>query len=170
MSTATAEFENNSIYIVLKLRSGGPPDFHWAIFVPTAKPQGILWHATNITGGWAVETKTNYNLPLSMAFCVALRVGSITGAVDDFDTLKATMEGVPGTGVSSFHTQEVFDCRVWVKDALVALQDAGIINLTVDTSTIEQDAFDKAYQNRERVEQAPNQAKIVNTTGYSTTS
>ena len=51
MSTVTELLEDWSIYVIMSLR-GANPGFHWGLFVPTNKPQGYVWHATNVSGGW----------------------------------------------------------------------------------------------------------------------
>lgn len=40
--------------------------------------------------------------------------------------------GIPANGTASLRTGEAFTCHIWVKDVLVALQDAGLILLSTD--------------------------------------
>jgi hypothetical protein len=45
------------------------------------------------------------------------------------DALDRVLRAVPADGSASLRTGDVFNCRVWVKDALVALQNHRIIDL-----------------------------------------
>lgn len=166
MSDVTAQLEDNSIYIVLSLR-GALPGFHWSIFIPTNKNKGEVWHATNPSGGWFMETKTTDSLPNSKSLCLLLKLGIVTS--ENWQTLRSTLANVPSCGEPSLNTGEAFNCAVWVKDAILALHNAGVIHLTADVETINSAAVDTAETNRERVERGTGSALVVNSTGFSTT-
>ncbi|KAF2469554.1 uncharacterized protein BDR25DRAFT_315166 [Lindgomyces ingoldianus] len=167
MSSVLAELENYSIYVILSLR-GAEPGFHWGIFVPTNKPQGDVWHAVNRTGGWSLEIKTTSGIPTSISLCLCFKVGTVNA--ETWAKLKDTLQQVPGNGQPSPNTQEAFTCRVWVKDALLALHNAGVIRLTKAIATIEEEAIMQAEGNRAGVEGGTNGAMVWNRTGFSTTS
>jgi len=167
MPSVAAQLEDYSIYVTLSLR-GAEPGFHWAIFVPTKKPQGQVWHAVNGSGGWTMEIEATAAIPTSMSLCLCFKVGTVTSK--SWDVFRTTLGSVPGSGQPSPNTQETFTCRVWVKDALVALHKAGVIQLTKAISTIEQMAVQRAESNRSAVEQGTGGAMVWNATGFSTTS
>ena len=165
MSPIINILENYSIYVVLNLR-GAEPGFYWGIFVPTNNPQGDVWHAVNRTGSWNLETITTSGIPDPMSLCLCFKVG--TANSQTWDILKTTLGLVPANGQPSPNTHEVFTCRVWVKDALLALHNARVARLTTSIEEIERKAIQKAESHRERVEQGTDKAMVLNTTGVST--
>lgn len=121
------QFENWSIYVLLSSR-GSLPGFHWGIFVPTDTPRGMFWHAINRTGGWHLEIIDTKTIPYSLSLCLAAKIGKIDSSA--CETLKKALEPVPGDGQPSQRNQEEFSCRVYVQDAIHALQTANVISLT----------------------------------------
>lgn len=136
--------------------------------MPTNKPQGEVWLAVNRTGGWSLEIKTTNGIPDSKSLCLAFRVGIVTS--QNWDTLKSTLGNVPASGHPSPNTQEAFTCRVWVKDALLALHNASVIRLLQAIATIEQEAIRTEEENRTHVELGSGSAVVWNVTGFSATS
>ncbi|KAI5777816.1 hypothetical protein EDC01DRAFT_390457 [Geopyxis carbonaria] len=165
MSSVAASLSNHSIYVFLNLR-GAEPGFHWGLFVPTHAPHGAVWHAVNRTGGWFLEANATPSIPNPMSLCLVFK----TGAVDatNFDKLKTEVENVPASGEPSPYTGEAFSCRVWVKDALAALDAAGLIGLERSTTEVEEAAVAKAEANREAVELGTGGAVVWNDAGFST--
>ena len=153
MSAVATQMENYSIYVFLSLRDA-EAGFHWGIFVPTKNPLGEVWHAVNRTGGWSLEIKTTSGVPEPLSLCLLFKVGTVNSQT--WDTLRSTLERVPGNGQPSPNTQEAFSCRVWVKDALLALHNAGVFRLTKAISAIEKEAIEKAEPNRDDVEHGLN--------------
>jgi len=166
MSHVTAELEDYSVYVMLNVR-GTLTGFHWGIYVPTNKPQGDVWHAVNRSGGWFLETKTTTGVPTSLSLCLCFKVGTVNSQT--WNTLKTTLGQVPASGQPSPNTHEAFTCRVWVKDALLALHNAGVIRLTKAIATIEEKAVEQAESRRVGVEQGTHGAMVWNNTGFSTT-
>lgn len=154
-----SKFKNWSIYVILNLR-GAESGFHWAIFIPTAAPLGTISHAVNRSGGWFYEVLETNTIPRSIELCLAIKIGSITST--NFTTLKSVLKDVPANGTPSTHTKEAFTCRVWVKDALIALQNAKLVQLPSSIEEIEQSAIEAAEKNRENVEQKPYSAVVIN--------
>jgi hypothetical protein len=167
MSNPISILENKSIYITLNLR-GALPGFHKSIFVPTEKPTGEVWHATNPSGGWFLETETTATLMESLSVCVALKVGTVTD--QSLMILRTTLEGVPASGEPSVNTGEAFSCTVWVKDALLALHKPMVITLVKDIETINQEAIAAGEANRSTIEMGTGPPMVLNNTGFSTTS
>lgn len=71
-----AQYENFSIYVMLKTR-GSLPGFHWGLFIRITTPVD-LWHATNQSGGWDVPPTSTDKIPFSMSLVLAYKIGSIT--------------------------------------------------------------------------------------------
>lgn len=55
-----------------------------------------------------------------------------------------------------------------MKDALLALHNAGVVRLTTSIEEIERKVFQRAEFHRERVEQGTERAMVPNATGIST--
>lgn len=125
-------------------------------------------HAVNRTRGWSYEVTTTAGIPDPMSLCACFKVGTITSKT--WDTFKDTLGGVSASGEPPPNTQEVFTCVVWVKDALHALDKAGVIRLTKSISEIQEFAVQQAELNRKAVEQGTGSAMVWNNTGFSTTS
>jgi hypothetical protein len=145
MSAFLGKIENGSIYVTSSLR-GALPDYHVAIFISTNKPTGEMWHAINPSGGWFMESKTTKNIANSISLCVCLKVGIVTDQT--WGTLRTTLENVPCAGQPSVNTGEKFSCQIWVGDALLALHDAGVIQLTMGIEDIKKKLANASELNR----------------------
>jgi hypothetical protein len=167
MSNPIAILENMSIYITLTLR-GALPGFHKSIFVPTEKPTGEVWHATNPSRGWFLETETTATLMESSSVCVALKVGIVND--QSLMILRTTLESVPASSEPSVNTGEAFSCTVWVKDVMLALRKAGVITLVKDIETINEEAIAAGEDNCLNIELGTGPPMVLNNTGFSTTS
>ncbi|KAI5777812.1 hypothetical protein EDC01DRAFT_635480 [Geopyxis carbonaria] len=142
---ATPLLENHSIYVFLNLR-GFERNYHWGFFVPTSKPSGESWHANNPSAPneWTLfYTKTD-GIPNAAALCLAFKIGAVDSNGNGFEKLRAVLGAVPTSGEPSPNTNEAFGCRVWVKDALVALDKAGVVRLTKSVQEIEEAACRRA--------------------------
>lgn len=69
---------------------------------------------------------------------------------------------VPSKGQPSVNTQDSFSCWFRVKDAFLALHNADVIRISQDIEKIEQEAINKAENNRRKVEQDPGKALVLN--------
>jgi hypothetical protein len=56
-----------------------------------------------------------------------------------FDDCRRILDGVPASGNPSPNTGETFTCRVWVKDAMYALNQARMVRLPKSVKDVEQD-------------------------------
>ncbi|USP77105.1 hypothetical protein yc1106_04379 [Curvularia clavata] len=166
MSAVANQLENYSIYINLSLR-GAQPGFHWSIFITTNKFEGEVWHAVNRNGGWSLETNTTNGVPSSMGLCLVLKLGTVSN--QNWETLRTTLANIPSGGQPSLHTREIFTCRVWVKDAICALHNAGVVRLAKSIETIEKVAIEMAEDNRASVELGTGEVLVLNSTGFSDT-
>lgn len=151
---------------MLSLR-GAEHGFHWNIFVPTDKPKGEIWHAVNRSGGWSLEIERTMGIPYLMSLCVALKLGTVTSG--NWEILRTTLANVPGSGQASSNTGEAFTCRVWVKDAVLALHNAEVILLKRSIEGIEKAAVEAGESHRAFIERGTQPAKVENSTGFSAT-
>lgn len=158
-----AQYQNNSIYVLLSSR-GAQPGFHWGIFIPTASPHGHSWDATNREGGWKLEHRESDNAPFNISLVLARKIGTVEGSTgaNTWQTCVDVLNGVPAEGRQSTNSDEEFNCRVWVKDALVALRDHGVIVLSDDVDSIENDLVKVASEHKDSVETGASAAKVEN--------
>ncbi|KAH6644463.1 hypothetical protein C7974DRAFT_419947 [Boeremia exigua] len=162
-SEVTHQLKNGMIYVLLNLR-GALPGFHWSLFVPTSKPLGQVWHATNRSGGWWMETKSTSKIPGSVSLCVALELAPC--APQDWDKLCTTLGSV---ACGEANSGEPFNCVMWVKDAIIALHDAGVIRLKNGVETIKdigEMAVEEGEEHRDPIEQGTGGAKVIADTGF----
>lgn len=60
--------------------------------------------------------------------------------VNNHSRAKEVIQSIPADGSPSQRTGEAFDCRIWVKDVLVALCEQGVIALPADIDALERKA------------------------------
>lgn len=154
-----AQYENNSIYLILSSR-GALPGFHWGIFIPTESPVGGVWHATNREGGWKLERKLSKSVPFSVSLVVAYKIGALTPS--NSQACQDVLDSVVADGTPSPNTGEEFSCRIWAKDAVIALEKNKIITLGKTLSALEKDVFDMASDHKDTVEVGDEEARVVN--------
>jgi hypothetical protein len=102
-----------------------------------------------------------------MSLCLVLKLGTVTS--QNWVALRTTLANVPSSGQPSLNTNEAFTCRVWVKDAILVLHNAGVIRLAEAIETIEKTAIEEAEDNREFIEEGTGAAVVKNSTGFSAT-
>ena len=90
-----------------------------------SEKEGTYHHATNLSGGWKYEAKQAW---LEDSLVAVIRVSSISGGIN---AAVDVVQSIPADGSPSPRTGEApaFSCLTWFKDALVALADAGIVQL-----------------------------------------
>ncbi|KAK4206189.1 hypothetical protein QBC37DRAFT_249706, partial [Rhypophila decipiens] len=115
----------SSLYITLNSRPK-KGEYHWGLLITDSSTKGTLHHANNGSGGWKYEARA-VDPAKSMTLIALVFVASISDPV----SVEAVIRSIP-TGTASRRTGEAFTCRIWVKDVLVALQEAGLILLPED--------------------------------------
>lgn len=100
--------------------------------MPYQAPRARVWQALprNDNGAWELSYQPNARRLLgSASLYLVYKISSIP--VDRIEECVDVLGSVP-VGTPSRWTQEPFTCRIWVKDALVALNEAGVIVLSMD--------------------------------------
>ncbi|KAL3419881.1 hypothetical protein PVAG01_08380 [Phlyctema vagabunda] len=151
--------ENNTVYMTLNSR-GVPGTFHWGIFVTSSAPNGHYYHATNKFGGWQLEARKSTNPLNSMSLVLVYKIGSISSH-DDLDQL---LRNTPADGSASLRTGEAFTCRIWTKDALVALHHNRVLTLSADIDTLEKQAFELGTSLEPEIETGDRGAAVMSST------
>lgn len=147
MPSGPINLDPNGFYILLT-DIGYERQFHWGLYLATSSTSGVIFHLTNnpTTGNkWAYQTKTSTNVPSSLNLLVALKVGVLDS--DMHDAVGERLAQVPATNSSRYGN---ITCRVWVKEALFALNDEGYLTLTRSVDYIEDEATMQAAQNKSR--------------------
>jgi hypothetical protein len=100
--------------------------------MPYQAPRARVWQALprNDNGAWELSYQPNARRHLNSAdLYLVYKISSIP--VSRIEECVNVLNIVP-VGSPSRWTQEPFTCRIWVKDALFALNQAGIIILSMD--------------------------------------
>ncbi|KAJ8064450.1 hypothetical protein OCU04_006788 [Sclerotinia nivalis] len=155
------QLEDNTVYMTLNSR-GVPGTFHWGIFITSSAPDGVYYHTTNRSGGWKLEFRPTANITQSLTLVLLYKIG----LVSSHTPLKANqvLRAVPANGSASLRTGEAFTCRIWTKDAFVALHENGIVTLPADIDTLERQAFAPARGLKPYIEQNRGGPAIVDST------
>ncbi|KAJ5670279.1 uncharacterized protein N7477_005642 [Penicillium maclennaniae] len=131
-------FEANSLYLLIRDR-GDTYVFLWSLYLTTTATEGIQFHIVNDVGptDWKYERTSKNEILCLHDLLVALKIGvvgpTMHGALSDRLAL------VPLT-LYSTRFRENLSCRVWVKEALFALDDEGYLNLEKTVQEIEEEA------------------------------
>lgn len=142
MATATPStpllFEPNALYILL-LDRGDTYLFHWQLYLTTTALEGRTFHITNDAGPttWQYESSTTKDMPQLRRLLLALKISALEPVLHKALTDRLTL--VPLT-LFSTRFREHLSCRVWVKEALFALDDEGYVNLGKSVRDIEEEA------------------------------
>ncbi|KAH8119767.1 hypothetical protein DFH11DRAFT_6271 [Phellopilus nigrolimitatus] len=128
MSSTNRTLGGNALYIGLFFREASalnPELFHWTLLAKTHdKPTGILIHAASPVG-WAFEVK-DYKFEASNTSVVAVKIGSL-GSTISSEYLTQILRQVP-IGRSMYEVPRVWNCRIWIRDAVRVLHQSKIIN------------------------------------------
>ncbi|KAF7957507.1 hypothetical protein EAE96_003084 [Botrytis aclada] len=63
-----------------------------------------------------------------MSLVLVFKIGPISSS----DRIDEVLRAVPADGSASLRTAEAFTCRIWMKDALVALHENHVVTLPAD--------------------------------------
>ncbi|KAF7875103.1 hypothetical protein EAF04_002275 [Stromatinia cepivora] len=161
------QLENNTVYMTLNSR-GVPGTFHWGIFITSSAPDGVHYHATNRFGGWVPEFRPTTKITQSLTLVIVYKIGIVSSQT----RLKVdqVLEAVPADGSASLRTGEAFTCRIWTKDALVALHDNGNVTLPADIDTLERQAFAAASALEPKIEQNRAKPAVIDSMGGASSS
>ncbi|KAF4634538.1 hypothetical protein G7Y89_g3556 [Cudoniella acicularis] len=157
---------SNTVYMTLNSR-GMPGTFHWGVFVTSSPPRGQYYHATNKFGGWQLEAKPSSNVLSSLSLVLVYRIGSLSSQAGRLDQV---LRAVPANGSASLRTGEAFTCRIWAKDALMALHNSGIVTLSASIDKLEKQAFALARRLETKIESGEGKASVLDSDPSSSSS
>ncbi|KGO42696.1 hypothetical protein PEX1_057320 [Penicillium expansum] len=139
-------FEINGLYILLSDRGDKSYTFHWRLYLHQSAKSGSIYHLLNDIDPtiWRFEHLPDQTVIYNQALLGALKIGVLD------PTLHAhfleRLHQIPI--VDSVRFRERITCRVWLKEALFALDDEGYIMLTRSVDEIEAEARNLALQNK----------------------
>lgn len=148
--TTPLRFEPNTLYILL-LDRGDTYLFHWQLYLTTTTHEGTTFHITNDAGPttWQYESNPTKEIPHLRRLLLALKVSALEPVLH-----KALADRLALVPLTLFSTRfrEHLSCRVWVKEALFALDDEGYVNLGKSVRDIEEEAKYLAMLNKTKCE------------------
>ncbi|KAJ5153682.1 uncharacterized protein N7500_009121 [Penicillium coprophilum] len=139
-------FEVNGLYILLSDRGDNSYTFHWRFYLHQSPISGSIYHLLNDIDPtiWRFEHLPNQDVDYDPSLLGALKIGELD------PTLHAAflerLQQIPI--VDSIRFRERVTCRVWLKEALFALDDEGYIILTRNVDDIEAEARNLALRNK----------------------
>ncbi|KAK7935111.1 hypothetical protein PG985_000606 [Apiospora marii] len=129
---------------------------HWGLILTVPNQTPVLHHASNRAGPWSYEVRAG-RPENSMTLIVLVRVGALKSHSEATNVMKT----IPADGSPSRRTGEAFTCRIWIKDVLMALHEAGQIALPVDIDALERAAVRHAVNHAKSAESG-NGATVIN--------
>ena len=140
-------FEPNSLYILL-MDLSNTFHFEWRLFLASTTTTGQVFYINNDAGSVAWEYKSEMaNMSTNARLVAALEIGVVGSILNS--ALGARLGLVPLT-VYSVRYQESLCCRVWVQEALFALDDEGYLNIGKTVKEVQQEGSQLATLNKSR--------------------
>lgn len=150
MAVTSLNFEINGLYLLLSDR-GDTYTFHWGLYLAKSSSDGVIFHLINPVNStaWIYEAKSTRNVSQSVRLLLALQVGVLDPVLHG--SLSDRLAQIPIQYSTRF--REHMTCRVWIKEALFALNEEGYIKLIKSIDAIENEAKFQAMRNKSQGEQ-----------------
>ncbi|KAI2864958.1 hypothetical protein CBS147321_7116 [Aspergillus niger] len=131
------QLEPNGLYLLLADRESSST-FHWGLYLAKSPTDGTIFNLINFPNPnvYSYEVKSDQKVITSRRYLLALKVGDLHPALHG--PLETRLSQIPIQYSTRFH--EAMTCRVWVKEALFALDDEGYIKLVESINGIEAEA------------------------------
>eukprot|EP00136_Aspergillus_niger_P002052 XP_001391268.2 hypothetical protein ANI_1_1546064 [Aspergillus niger CBS 513.88] len=139
------QLEPNGLYLLLADRESSST-FHWGLYLAKSPTDGTIFNIINFPNPnvHSYEVKSDQKVITSRRYLLALKVGDLHPALHG--PLETRLSQIPIQYSMRFH--EAMTCRVWVKEALFALDDEGYIKLVESINGIEAEARFAAMLNK----------------------
>jgi hypothetical protein len=139
-------FETNGLYILLSDRGEKSYTFHWRLYLHQSPTSGTIYHLLNDADPtiWRFEHLPEQTVLNDHALLGALKIGVLDPILQAH--FLERLHQIPI--VDSVRFRERITCRVWLKEALFALDDEGYIMLTRSVNDIEAEARNLALRNK----------------------
>lgn len=145
MSAEPLPLDENGLYILL-FDLGDGYRFHWQLYLATSTESGTIFHLTNpgANDTWLFEAKPGTDERFSPDLVLATKMAVMEPVLHE--ALQSRLASVPSG--YSVRFRENITRRVWVKEALYALDDEGYITLTNSIDCIENEVVTTAMMNK----------------------
>lgn len=147
MSPPTFNLDVNALYILL-LDRGDSYLFHWALYLAKSASSGIMYHLINPDTTkpttWKYEMQPIHGGSYFSRVLLALKLGFLDPVVHN--AVGHRLGEVPIQYSGRF--KENVTCRVWLKEALYALDDEGYVELGRSVNEIDTEATHLAMINK----------------------
>lgn len=139
-------FEVNGLYILLSDWGDKSYTFHWRFYLHQNPTSGSIYHLLNDIDPtiWRFEHLPDQSVIYDPSLLGALKIGVLDSILHAH--FLERLGQIPL--VDSVRFRESITCRVWLKEALFALDDEGYIILTRSVDDIEVEATNLALQNK----------------------
>ncbi|CAG8023499.1 unnamed protein product [Penicillium olsonii] len=145
MSTHS-DFEIDGLYVLLSDRGDKSFTFHWGLYLHQSIDSGYIYDLLSDAGStnWRFDPRPSENVIGSRRVLVALKIGALDSTMHQ--SLLHRLEQIPLAYSTRFN--ENITCRVWVKEALFALDNEGYIGITSSVDDLEFEARNLALANK----------------------
>ncbi|CAG8252462.1 unnamed protein product [Penicillium nalgiovense] len=142
VATPNLTFEANGLYILLSDRGDKSYTSHWSLYLHQSPTSDTIYHLLNDTDPtiWRFEHLPDQTVLNDQTLLGALKIEMMDPILHAH--FLERLRQIPI--VDSVRFRERITCRVWLKEALFALDDEGYIMLTRSVDDIEADARDLA--------------------------
>ncbi|KAJ5550644.1 hypothetical protein N7535_001410 [Penicillium sp. DV-2018c] len=142
------KLEPHALYILL-LDLGNNSAFNWQLYLAATVTTGRTFHITNEAGpiAWECKSEAVNDIGSSSRLVLALQVGVVEPVLHA--ALARRLALVP-LALYSVRFWEELCCRVWVQEALYALDDEGYLGLGSSVRDIEREARRLGVFNKSR--------------------
>lgn len=148
MASSSLAFQTDGLYIILTDRADSFT-FHWGFYISKSDDEGLVLQIINSPNDpdeWKYEILkfSRADLFSTRKILVALQIGVLDPILHE--SLADRLAQIPIEYSTRFH--EDMTCRVWIKEALFALDQEGYIKLHKSADDIEEEAKFKAMMNK----------------------
>ncbi|KAJ7209996.1 hypothetical protein GGX14DRAFT_363864 [Mycena pura] len=123
--------------------------FHWTICVPMSSKVAAKYHAKNSGDFWWFEDPVPlHSILTSSTVAAAIKIGTMDPTYASKDVLRQYLSPISmSTPAVDQEKEPRFTCRVWFREAIRILHQAGILTCT-DVDALEEECVEHAKANQ----------------------
>ncbi|KAK0460309.1 hypothetical protein IW261DRAFT_1636312 [Armillaria novae-zelandiae] len=146
-STLTSPFSEGEIYVTAFF-STALDSFHYALSIMMDPFQCKMLHARELWPDHFVFEDKENSLTSSATLCIALKIGDMR--YDTLEQVTALLQAIP-MALPNGATDQRFDCRVWLKEAIKVLNNQGVLRCADADMLIDWELTGYATYNKENI-------------------
>lgn len=133
--------------VVALFHRGKPDSFDWALAVYTGGPNFVKFRATNSVGGlWTYTRETEAVIGVRPDLVALVKIGNLGAANKTVDDVHEAVKGIAmATPRQDGGRRTPFDCIIWMRQAVRALDAAGFLECK-DAVALEEECQDIAEE------------------------